>query len=129
MDRRVRDVVAMGCFTLATNLGLAQPPAAHRYPPAHRGGQVDDLHGVRIADPYRWLEDVNSPETQTWVASENTLTDSVLARAVDQSALRARLTRLWDYAKLQAPFSAGDRLFFWENSGLENQPALYVHDR
>ncbi len=99
------------------------------YPPAHRGPVVDDYHGTPVADPYRWLEDLDSPETRGWVQAENNLTFSVLRALPDRERFHERLTRLWDYARFGLPFTEGGRTFFTKNEGLQNQSALYVQDQ
>ena len=99
-----------------------------RYPPSVKSDQVDDYHGARVADPYRWLEDVDSPETARWVASQNEITFSYLAGIPERAAIKDRLTKLWDYPKYGVPFREGDRSFWFENSGLQNQAVLYVRD-
>jgi prolyl oligopeptidase len=98
------------------------------YPPAHAGSQVDDYHGERIADPYRWLETTSDPATIEWARAENELTESFLAEVGDREAIRARLTRLWDYPRLDVPFERGGRWFQFRNPGLAAQPLLYVTD-
>ncbi len=98
------------------------------YPAAPRGTQVDDYHGTSIADPYRWLENVDSPATKAWVEAENRLTDSFLATIPQRTAIRTRLTQLWNYARYSAPFKENDRYFYFQNSGLQNQSVLYVQD-
>ncbi|GAC1689598.1 MAG: prolyl oligopeptidase family serine peptidase [Gemmatimonadaceae bacterium] len=82
--------------------------------------------GTRIADPYRWLEDPASPETQAWVAAENALTASYLAKIPERARIRERLTALWSYRRDEPPIVADDKLFYFENSGLQNQPVLYI---
>lgn len=101
----------------------AQP---YDYPQARKGDTVDDYHGTRVADPYRWLEDVDSDETRRWVEAENALTFSYLDEIPERDAIRARLTSLWDYPKYGAPFKKGGRYFFFKNDGLQNQSVLYV---
>lgn len=123
---------------LATALALAaqqqappsQAPAPH-YPPARRSASVDEVGGVRVADPYRWMEDVTSAETRSWIDAENAVTASYLAQlpAATRQRLRDRLTQFWTYPKLRPPFGGGERSFFYENSGIENHAALYVQDR
>jgi prolyl oligopeptidase len=103
-------------------------PAALSYPAAARGSQVDDYHGTKVADPYRWLEDVDSPETRAWVQAENKLTFGYLASIPERAAIRKRLTLLWNYPKYDPPRKIGDRLFFAENSGLLNQSIFYVKE-
>jgi len=95
------------------------------YPPARKGDVVDDYHGRTIADPYRWLEDVDSPETRSWVEAENRVTFAYLERIPERERIRRRLTELWDYPKYGAPFKKGGRYFFFRNSGLQNQSVLY----
>lgn len=105
---------------------VPNPPLT--YPTAPRGTQVDDYHGTSIADPYRWLEDVDSPATKAWVEAQNRLTDSFLATIPQRAAIRNRLTRLWNYARYSAPFKENDRYFYFQNTGLQNQSVLYVQD-
>ncbi|HEX6534670.1 MAG TPA: prolyl oligopeptidase family serine peptidase [Gemmatimonadaceae bacterium] len=102
------------------------PQSSFHYPDAKRVEQVDDYHGVRIADPYRWLEDTDSPETKRWVEEENALTSAYLAGIPERAQLEARLTTLWNYPKYGVPIKRGDLYVFSENSGLQNQPVLYA---
>ena len=106
----------------------AQTNAPLSYPAAARGTQVDTYHGITIADPYRWLEDVDSPATKEWVAAQNRVTDSFLASIPQREAIRSRLTQLWNYARYSAPFKENGRYFYFQNSGLQNQSVLYVQD-
>jgi len=96
------------------------------YPPARKGDVVDDYHGTKVADPYRWLEDVESPETGSWVEAENRVTFAYLEQIPERERIRRRLTELWDYPKYGAPFKKGGRYFFFKNSGLQNQSVLYT---
>ncbi|MGH7521021.1 MAG: prolyl oligopeptidase family serine peptidase [Gemmatimonadales bacterium] len=95
------------------------------YPPARKADVVDDYHGTKVADPYRWLEDVDSPETRSWVDAENRVTFAYLAQIPERERIRRRLTALWDYPKYGSPFKKGGRYFFFKNSGLQNQAVLY----
>jgi len=117
-------------FLLLTGLlcGVAATVAraqALAYPPARRSDQVDDYHGTRVADPYRWLEDVDAPQTREWIEAENGLTAAYLAQIPARDTLRRRLTRLWNYPRYGTPFHKGGRYFFLKNDGLQNQPVLY----
>jgi len=96
------------------------------YPPARKSDVVDDYHGTKVADPYRWLEDVDSPETHAWVEAENRVTFAYLEQIPERERIRKRLTALWDYPKYGAPFKKGGRYFFFKNSGLQNQAVLYT---
>ena len=96
------------------------------YPPARKVDVVDDYHGTKVADPYRWLEDVDSPETRSWVEAENRVTFAYLEQIPERERIRRRLTALWDYPKYGAPFKKGGRYFFFKNSGLQNQAVLFA---
>ena len=97
-----------------------------RYPATRKGDVIDDYHGTKVADPYRWLEDVDSPETHSWVEAENRVTFAYLEQIPERERIRRRLTELWDYPKYGAPFKKGGRYFFFKNSGLQNQSVLYT---
>jgi prolyl oligopeptidase len=96
------------------------------YPAARKADQVDDYHGVKVADPYRWLEDLDSQETRTWVEAENNLTFSFLSSIPARKSIKDRLTKLWNYEKYGIPFKEGNRYFYSRNSGLQNQSVLYT---
>jgi prolyl oligopeptidase len=98
------------------------------YPAAQRGSQVDVYFGDSVADPYRWLEDTDAPATKAWVEAENRLSENFLATIPERSAIKNRLTQLWNYPRYGAPFKEGDRYFYFENTGLQNQSVLYVQD-
>lgn len=98
----------------------------YQYPSARKSDQADDFHGVTVADPYRWLEDSDSPETREWIAAENAVTEAVLNGLPEREAIRERLTALWDYEKFGSPHRKGDRYFYTRNDGLQNQSVLYA---
>ena len=106
-----------------------QQAAADRpaYPRSPKGTVVDTYHGVSVADPYRWLENADDPQTVAWVDAQNALTRSLLDRP-QRAALRARLQELFDYPRHSAPGRQGKRLFYYRNTGLQNQSVLYVMD-
>jgi prolyl oligopeptidase len=112
---------------VAASVG-AQNQSPPPYPTAARGTQVDVYHGVSIADPYRWLEDTDSPETKAWVEAENKLSDSFLASIPERPAIKTRLTQIWNFARYSAPFKEGGRYFYFQNTGLQNQSVLFVQD-
>src|SRR4051812_18786816 len=74
------------------------------YPPAPRGDHVDVYHGTKVPDPYRWLEDLDSPQTTAWVEAENKLTFGFLETLPQRTAFRERLTKLWNYERIGVPF-------------------------
>ena len=97
------------------------------YPPARLADVIDDYHGVRVADPYRWLERAADPETEAWVAAQNALT----RRHVEgprRDGVVARLRTLYDFPRTTSPIARGERLFYTHNDGLQNQPVAYVQD-
>src|ERR1035437_43993 len=105
------------------------PPAATMplpYPETPRVDQIDEYFGTRVADPYRWLEEVDSAQTQRWIAEENDLSESVLGTVPQRQAIRARLTEVWNYERRSVPEKAGKLYAYFRNTGLQNQAVLYV---
>jgi prolyl oligopeptidase len=96
------------------------------YPKARKSDQVDDYHGVKVADPYRWLEDPDSQETRAWIEAQNKLTFGYLNTIPERAKIKARLTKLWNFERYDAPFREGGRYFFTKNDGLQNQSVLYT---
>jgi len=96
------------------------------YPTSRTVDQYDDYHGTVVADPYRWLEDVDSPETRAWIAAQNAASESYLAGLPARELLRRRLAELWNYPRRQAPVQRGGRYFQLRNTGLQNQDVLTV---
>src|SRR6266446_186766 len=98
-----------------------------KYPPARKADVVDDYHGTKVADPYRWLENAEDPETAAWVEAENKLTASLLGGS-EHEALKKRLQELFDYARVSVPEQRGGRYFYLRNTGLQNQSILFVRE-
>ncbi|MCO5725795.1 prolyl oligopeptidase family serine peptidase [Robiginitalea marina] len=96
-----------------------------KYPETSRVDTVDTYFGTPVADPYRWLEDDRSPETEDWVSRQNELTFSYLDNIPFREALKNRLETLWNYEKLGTPFREGDYTYFYKNDGLQNQSVVY----
>jgi prolyl oligopeptidase len=99
---------------------------AQVYPAAPRHEVIDDYHGVKVADPYRWLEDENSAETQAWIAAENEITFAELDSIPVRDRLVERLTDLFNFERFGIPSEEGGRYFYSRNDGLQNQSVLYV---
>ena len=116
-----------GGFLLTGMFTSAAPAPAQtlQYPAARKSDVVDDYHGTRVPDPYRWLEDPDSPESRAWIEAQNKLTATYLADIPARAALRERLTKLWNYPKYGTPFRKARRYFFFKNDGLQNQSVLY----
>ena len=96
------------------------------YPETRKVEQVDDYNGVKVSDPYRWLEDDNSAETKAWVEAQNKVTSDYLKTIPQREMLKKRLTELWNYEKYSAPFKQGSNYFYYKNNGLQNQSVMYV---
>ena len=114
-------VLLTGMFTTAQ----AAQTQSLQYPSARKSDVVDDYHGTKVVDPYRWLEDPDSPESRSWIDAENRLTEGYLADIPARAGIRERLTKLWNYPKFGAPFRKAGRYFFFKNDGLQNQSVLY----
>lgn len=89
---------------------------------------IDDYHGTKVADPYRWLEDDNSEETKAWVKAQNEVTFDFLKSIPKREQIAERLKKGWNYERTGIPFEHGGKWFFNRNSGLQNQSVLYVTD-
>jgi prolyl oligopeptidase len=96
------------------------------YPNTRKSDQLDDYHGVKVADPYRWLEDDNSAETGEWVNAENEVTFSYLNKIPYRSQIKQRLEQLFNYTRYTPPAHRGEFYIFSKNDGLQNQNVLYV---
>ena len=95
------------------------------YPETKAVDTLDQYFETAVADPYRWLEDDRSQETGDWVAQQNKVTFGHLSEIPFREALKSRLTQLWNYEKVTAPFKEGDYTYFYKNNGLQNQYVLY----
>ena len=107
------DDIGRNYLTLALNLDR------------HFEGVVDAYFGAKVKDPYRWLEDDNSPETKTWVEAQNEVTFAFLESIPERGAIRKRLTELWEYERYGLPSREGPWYVFGRNEGLQNQPVIY----
>jgi prolyl oligopeptidase len=99
-----------------------------QYPETRKDDQVDDYHGTKVADPYRWLEDDNSAETLEWVDAQNQVTRSYLEQIPYRSQLKQRLQELYNYPKYGIPSRSGAYYLWSKNDGLQNQSVLYVQE-
>ena len=121
-------LIALCGFVLAVTLVAKDEGSIPHlsYPVAKTVDQVDDYHGVKVADPYRWLEDTDSADTHAWVEAENKLTFGYLEQIPYRKSIHDRLTKLWNYERFGVPEQQGGRYFYQHNSGLQNQSVLYV---
>jgi prolyl oligopeptidase len=116
----------IGLLLLAFVSGCASTEPALTYPPTAKGDQVDDYHGTKVPDPYRWMENLDAKEVADWVAAQNGVTFGYLEGLALREKFRARITQIWDYPKVGLPIREGGRLFYRRNSGLEKQSPLYM---
>ena len=98
------------------------------YPKTEKIDVVDDYFNTKIIDPYRWLEDDMSSETESWVVSQNDFTFKYLDKIPFRNKLKNRLEELWDYEKSTSPFKEGDFTYFFKNDGLQDQYVVYQID-
>ena len=98
------------------------------YPVARKGDTVDNYFGTKVADPYRWMEDLNSAELKTWVEAENAVTFKYLDALPQRDALKKRITELYDYPRVTLPEYEGRRWFYTRNSGLQRQNVVFTRE-
>ena len=118
-------------MVVLSSMFMAAPLAAQKeftYPETKKIDHSDEYHGVKVADPYRWLEtDVReSADVKSWVDAQNKVTFGYLASLPYREAIEKKLTDLWNYEKYSVPFKEGGRYFFQKNDGLQNQFVLYT---
>ena len=99
------------------------------YPVTKKIDHVDTYFGEKLNDPYRWLEDDRSAETEAWVKAQNVVTYGYLEQISYRNQLKTRMEQLWNYEKISAPFKEGDFTYYYKNNGLQNQSVLYRKDK
>ncbi|MFL6336813.1 MAG: prolyl oligopeptidase family serine peptidase [Pyrinomonadaceae bacterium] len=124
MTTRMQRVAAFAL--LACVLCPAAGAQKLQYPASKRVEQYDTYFGVKVADPYRWLEDEGAPETARWVGEQNRLTFSYLDRIPFRAQVKERLTNVYNSARYSAPYRRGDYYIFTKNDGLQNQNVVYL---
>ena len=122
----MRRIFIMTMATIATTVATAQHLS---YPKAEKDGTVDEYFGVKVADPYRWLENDTSQQTAAWVEAENKVTNSYLSKIPFRQKLLKRLTELSNYEKIGAPRKRHGKWYFYKNNGLQNQYVMYQMDK
>ena len=106
---------------------VAQKPSLN-YPSARRADVIDNYFGTKVADPYRWMEDLNSPELKQWIDAENALAFGYLNALPQRDALKARITELWNYPKVTPPRYEGGHWFYSRNTGLQRQSLVFMRE-
>lgn len=130
-DYRILVIAVFGAVTACDRAAMtetASPTQRLDYPHTPVVEQVDEYHGTRVADPYRWLEDDvrENPDVAEWVSAQNKVTFAYLESIPERQRIYARLTRLWDFEKYGTPFKEGGRYFYSYNDGLQNQNVVYT---
>ncbi|HEX4971411.1 MAG TPA: prolyl oligopeptidase family serine peptidase [Steroidobacteraceae bacterium] len=130
LSKFLSPILLLGLAACGGNAAPTAQTAAAKltYPESKRVDQVDDYHGEKVADPYRWLEQLDSPETKAWIEAQNKVTFAYLEKIPQRAAYKERLTQLWNYERFGMPVKGGARYFYTRNDGLQNQSVLYVAD-
>ncbi len=118
----MKRIFFFAAMSIIYNKATAQPS----YPETRRDEVYDEYFGVKVHDPYRWLEDENSPETKAWVQAQNEVTFGYLNQLTYRDKIRHRLSELWNYEKRSLPSRKGEYYFQYRNSGTQNQSVLYI---
>ena len=120
---------ALGVVTMAACTSTSEPPKpALTYPATTMGSVVEDFGGTKVADPYRWMESLDSPEVKPWIAAQNAVTEPFLNALPHRKTLNERLTALWDYPRVGLPSLEGGQMFYAKNSGLQRQAPIFRRD-
>ncbi|MDB6083505.1 MAG: prolyl oligopeptidase Serine peptidase family, partial [Gammaproteobacteria bacterium] len=115
-------------FILAADFAAAVPDATASltYPVARRGSQADEYHGEKVADPYRWMEDIDSPETRSWVDAQAQLSRNFLDSIAGRESMTRQLRDIWNFERWTPPVRHGENWFYTHNDGLQNQSVVFV---
>ncbi|EDW12323.2 prolyl endopeptidase [Drosophila mojavensis] len=122
---KIHNIAKVG---MATNVQKSSKPIVEKfvYPVVRKDlSIVDDFHGTKIIDAYRWLEDPDSPETQAYVDSQNNISQPFLESCPEWKKINNKLTKLWNYPKYGCPMKYGDYYYYFMNTGLQNQSVMY----
>lgn len=125
--KKLGTITLLACLTLMfTHCSNKNAPI--QYPEAAMGSNTDVYFGVKVADPYRWLENDTAPEVEEWVKQQNEITQNYLQKIPFREDLNKRLTAISNYEKIGAPFKKHGKYYFYRNDGLQNQSVLYVKE-
>lgn len=126
MKKLLLITVVLSIFVSCKNETEKVKPISVDYPETKKVDTVvDNYFGEEVPDPYRWLEDDRSEETEAWVKAQNEVTFGYLDNIPYREELKERLSKLWNYEKIGAPFKEGDYTYFYKNNGLQNQYVIY----
>src|SRR5712671_2457861 len=120
--------IGSAACAIAWGTVLLAQTASFKYPAPRKGDVVDTYFGTKVADPYRWMEDLNAPEVARWVEAENAVTFAHLDALPMRDALKKRITELWNYPKVTPPRYEGRHWFYNRNSGLQRQSVVFTRE-
>ena len=120
--------IGTALLLLAVTACRQSDPPKLSYPETKKIDVVDDYFGTKVADPYRWMESLDSTDVAAWVAAQNKVTSEYLGKLPLREHFKQRITELWNYPKVGIPVRDGGRYFFQKNSGLQRQSPLYVRE-
>jgi prolyl oligopeptidase len=120
-------IVLMGVSAII--ISCARTRYAIKYPQTPQTNHVDYYHEVAVSDPYRWLEDIESPQVKKWIEEQNKITFSFLSNIPEREKIKQRMTQLWNYERFGVPFKKGGRYFYSRNDGLQNQNVIYTVEK
>ena len=125
MKNKLKYSISLLVELLFCNMYAQKSIPAVKYPITKKGDTFDNYFGKEVQDPYRWLEDDMSAETESWVKSQNKVTREFLAHIPYRNKIKDRMTKLWNYEKYSSPTRHGEYEYFYKNDGLQNQYVLY----
>ena len=124
--KKIVVIAIIGVFIISCKNSESQKSSQKlKYPSTKKVDTITDYFGAKVKDPYRWLEDDMSAETEAWVVEQNNVTFDYLSQIPYREELKQRLEKLWNYEKIGSPFKEGDYTYFYKNNGLQNQNVIY----
>src|SRR5204862_5996165 len=119
-------VLYLAAAALSCVVVLAAQDASFRYPSARKSDTRDNYFGTSVTDPYRWMEDLNSPELKQWIDAQNVVTTKYLDALPVRDALKARITELYNYPRVSVPRYQGRLWFYSRNTGLQLLSVIFA---
>lgn len=128
MKKSITLLLATAAFVACKEEAKKEEAMNIAYPQTKKVDTLNTYFGQEVADPYRWLEDDRSPETEAWVKAENEVTFAYLDKIPFRNQIKERMEKIWNYERISAPFTEGNYQYFFKNDGLQNQSVLYRKD-
>ena len=125
MNDKLQLILCVSISLFISNLYAQKTGLNVTYPETTKGKTIDNYFGNEVSDPYRWLEDDRSKQTENWVKSQNSVTLNYMSQIPYRDQIKERMTQLWNYEKYSSPTTHGEFDYFYKNDGLQNQYVLY----